>query len=220
MTAVPVIFWISAALVVYVFLGYPIVLCGLQIFRRRARKENITPTVSLLVPVYNEAGVIAAKLRNALALDYPSDRLEIVIASDGSTDETEEVVRSIVREQEPGRIRLLTWPRNQGKVAVLNLAVPELRGDMVVFSDASCLLAEDALGRLMANFADERVGAASGVYQVLRKDEAKLGHQEDFYWRYETFLKKQEANIGALVGAHGSLYALRRSLYPFPPRGR
>ena len=218
MTA-PVIFWISAALVVYVFLGYPVVLCGLQIFRRRVRKENITPTVSLLVPVYNEAAVIAAKLRNALALDYPSDRLEIVIASDGSTDETEEVVRSIVREQEPGRIRLLTWPRNQGKVAVLNLAVPELRGDMVVFSDASCLLAEDALGRLMANFADEHVGAASGVYQVLRKDEAKLGHQEDFYWRYETFLKKQEANIGALVGAHGSLYALRRSLYPFPPPG-
>jgi cellulose synthase/poly-beta-1,6-N-acetylglucosamine synthase-like glycosyltransferase len=218
MTA-PVIFWISAALVVYVFLGYPVVLCGLQIFRRRVRKENITPTVSLLVPVYNEAAVIAAKLRNALALDYPSDRLEIVIASDGSTDETEEVVRSIVREQEPGRIRLLTWPRNQGKVAVLNLAVPELRGDMVVFSDASCLLAEDALGRLMANFADEHVGAASGVYQVLRKDEAKLGHQEDFYWRYETFLKKQEANIGALVGAHGSLYAVRRSLYPFPPPG-
>src|ERR1022692_2485201 len=102
MTA-PVIFWISAALVVYVFLGYPVVLCGLQIFRRRVRKENITPTVSLLVPVYNEAAVIAAKLRNALALDYPSDRLEIVIASDGSTDETEEVVRSIVREQEPGR---------------------------------------------------------------------------------------------------------------------
>ena len=103
-----VIFWISAALVVYVFLGYPVVLCGLQIFRRRPHKEKISPTVSLLVPAYNEAAVIADKLRNAVALDYPKDRLEIVIASDGSTDETDQVVRSILREQEPGRVRLLS----------------------------------------------------------------------------------------------------------------
>ena len=102
---------------------------------------------------------------------------------------------------------------------MLNLAVPELRGEIVVFSDASCLLAGDALQHLMANFADEHVGAVSGIYQALRKDDSKLGHQEDFYWKYETFLKKQEANIGALAGAHGSLYAIRRSLYPFPPPG-
>ncbi|HXM69187.1 MAG TPA: glycosyltransferase family 2 protein [Candidatus Acidoferrum sp.] len=215
-----VIFWLSAALIFYAFFGYPLVLLFLQIpFRRRIRKEKIEPSVSILVAAYNEASVIAAKVRNALALDYPPDRLEIVIASDGSTDETAQIVESLILKEGQDRVRLLNYPENRGKVTVLNESVPQLRGEIVVFSDASSMLAKDALRQLIANFAEDRVGAASGVYQVLRTDDAKLGRQEDLYWKYETFLKVREANIGALAGAHGSLYAMRKSLYPFPPVG-
>jgi poly-beta-1,6-N-acetyl-D-glucosamine synthase len=212
-----VIFWISAGLICYVFVGYPLLLWFLQfLFRRPVRKKNIEPSVSILVAAYNEAPIIAAKVRNALALDYPPDRLEIVIASDGSTDDTVRIVHSLIQREGQDRIRLLNYPENRGKLTVLNESMLQLHGDIVIFSDASSMLAKDALRQLIANFADDRVGAASGVYQVVRKDEAQLGRQEDLYWKYETFLKVKEANIGALAGAHGSLYAIRKSLYPFP----
>lgn len=214
------IFWASAALVVYAYVGYPLLLWILQaFFRKPVRKANVEPSVSLLISAYNEAAVIAAKVRNSLALDYPHDRLEIVIAADGCTDDTAQIVRNLARQEGQGRVRLLEFPENRGKVVCLNDAVPQLRGEIVVFSDASSMLAADSVRKLTANFADESVGAASGVYQVLNPDAANLGRQEDLYWKYETFLKLQEAKLGTLTGAHGSLYAMRKSLYPFPPQG-
>jgi len=218
--AAKVIFWVSTALILYTFLGYPLLLWLLQsLFRRPVRKDNFEPRVSMLVAAYNEEAVIAEKLRNALALDYPPDRLEVVVASDGSSDRTAEIVSRLVQQEARDRLRLLNYPENRGKLSVLNDSLPQLKGDIVVFSDASSMLAPDALRELIANFADDRVGAASGVYQVLSKDAAKLGRQEDLYWKYETYLKIQEAKLGALTGAHGSLYAMRKSLYPFPPLG-
>ena len=117
------------------------------------------------------------------------------------------------------RVRLLEFPENRGKITALNDTVPQLRGEIVVFSDASSMLAKESLRKLIVNFADERVGAVSGVYKVLNQDHATVGRQEDFYWKYETFLKIQEARIGTLTGAHGCLYGMRKSLYPFPPPG-
>jgi cellulose synthase/poly-beta-1,6-N-acetylglucosamine synthase-like glycosyltransferase len=114
------------------------------------------------------------------------------------------------------RVRLFDYPVNRGKLHVLNDAVPHLRGEIVAFSDAASMLEPGALRRLVASFADPAVGAVSGVYRVTRREEAAHGKQEDLYWRYETFLKRQEAAIGAVLGAHGSLYAVRRALYPFP----
>src|SRR5581483_771342 len=128
-----------------------------------------------------------------------------------------QIVRSVAESEAVGRIRLIDFPENRGKITVLNEVVPQLGGEIVVFSDASSMLAQDSVRNLVTNFADARVGAASGVYQVLNQDAAHLGKQEDFYWKYETFLKLQEAKIGTLTGAHGSLYAMRRELYPFPP---
>jgi len=216
--AARLIFWLSAALVVYAYIGYPLLLWMLQfLFRRPVQKAAIEPSVSLLISAYNEATVIAAKVRNSLALDYPAEKLEIVVASDGSKDATAKIVRALAETEGAGRVRLLEFPENRGKVTALNDAVPQLRGEIIIFSDASSMLAVDSVRKLAANFADARVGAASGVYQVLNKDASTLGHQEDFYWKYETFLKLQEAKIGALAGAHGSLYAMRRALYPFPP---
>jgi cellulose synthase/poly-beta-1,6-N-acetylglucosamine synthase-like glycosyltransferase len=212
------IFWISVGLIFYVYAGYPVLLWLMQIFFRQPwRNEEFEPSVSLIIAAYNEADVIAAKVRNTLALDYTSDRLEIVFASDGSTDDTAKIVRHLLQAAGNQRARLVEFPENRGKLTVLNECIPQLRGEIIVFSDASSLLASDSLRALTADFADSRVGAVSGVYKVLNKDRAALGRQEDFYWKYETFLKTQEAKIGGLTGAHGSLYAIRHSLYPFPP---
>jgi cellulose synthase/poly-beta-1,6-N-acetylglucosamine synthase-like glycosyltransferase len=211
------LFWVSVGFTVYVYLGYPILLWVLQaIFRSSPDKQPVEPTVSLLVAAYNEAAVIADKIRNSLTIDYPSGKLEVVIASDGSTDATADIVRSFADEQTGGRVRLLNFEKNRGKTAMLNDAVPQLRGDIVAFSDASSMVAPDSVRKLVQSFSDPRVGAASGVYRLLKKDQARLGSQEDLYWKYETFLKVQEAKLGAFTGAHGSLYAIRRELYPFP----
>src|SRR5438477_558071 len=138
--------------------------------------------------------------------------MEIVNAFDGSYDATTQLVRSLTQSEGKGRVRFLEFPVNRGKIHCLNDAVPQLRGEIVVFSDASSMLASDSVRNLVASFADPRVGAASGVYQVLNHDASATGHQEDFYWKYETFLKLQEAKLGALTGAHGSLYAMHKSL--------
>ncbi len=212
------IFWTSAAFMIYATVGYPLLLWLAQFaFGQTFCKSSNTPSVSLLISAYNEASVIGAKVRNSLDLNYPSDQLEIVVASDGSTDATAELVRQSIARGGNARVRFVEFPENRGKIAVLNDVVPGLRGDIVAFSDATTMLASDSLRKLVASFADARVGAVSGVYRVTSLDRAKLGKQEDFYWRYETFLKAQEGKIGALTGAHGALYAMRKFLYPFPP---
>lgn len=221
---IEVVFWASAAFVAYAYAGYPIVVWLLaRATRRPERTADIAPAISILIAAYNEAPVIAGKIRNALALDYPPDRLEIVVASDGSTDGTARIARDAARLADRAQvrpaIRVLEFERNRGKIQVLNEAIPQLTGEIVVFSDASSMLRPDALRQLVRHFADPEVGAASGVYHVLNRDAATLGRQEDLYWKYETFLKLQEARLGTLTGAHGSLYAMRRELYPFPPAG-
>ena len=134
------LFWISAGFAVYVYVGYPILLWGLQaVLRSAPRPQPVEPSVSLLVAAYNEAAVIADKIRNSLALDYPADKLEVVIASDGSKDATAEIVNSFTGSESGGRVRLLNYEKNRGKMAVLNDAVRELRGDIVAFSDASSI---------------------------------------------------------------------------------
>jgi cellulose synthase/poly-beta-1,6-N-acetylglucosamine synthase-like glycosyltransferase len=210
------LFWISVAFPLYVYLGFPLLLWLLQaLVRRPPRKQPIEPSVSLLIAAYNEAAVIADKIRNSLALDYPADKLEIVVASDGSEDATAEIVRAFDAESDR-RVRLLDYPQNRGKMAVLNDAIRELRGEIVAFSDATSMLAADSLRILVQSFSDPRVGAVSGIYRLLKQDQSQIGPQEDIYWKYETFLKVQEARLGAFSGAHGSLYAIRRALYPFP----
>lgn len=209
--------WTSAAVVFYVYAGYPLLLWLLgRAVRRPVAKAPCTPAVTLIVPAYNEAGVIEAKIRNVLALDYPADRLEIIVASDGSTDATAAIAGRLADGR---RVRLIAYPQNRGKIKLLNDVVREARGEIVAFSDASSMLAPDALRQLVQSFADPRVGAVSGVYRVRRPDEAALGRQEDFYWRYETFLKAAEADLSSILGAHGSLYAIRTALYPFPEPG-
>lgn len=209
-----VVFWIAVGLVVYTYVGYPLVLIALRLFvRRPVARRAIEPFVSVLVPAYNEAHVIADKIRNVLAIDYPAGQYELVVACDGPSDGTAEIARSMA---DGHRVRAITFEQNRGKLHVLNDVVPQLKGEIVAFSDASSMLERGALRALVASFADPKVGAVSGIYGVQKTDAAHLGRQEDFYWTYETFLKKQEAALGSILGCHGSLYAIRRELYPFP----
>jgi cellulose synthase/poly-beta-1,6-N-acetylglucosamine synthase-like glycosyltransferase len=205
-------FWIAVAIPIYAFAGYPLVLLALRLaIHREVRRGPIRPFVTLLIPAYNEARVIARKIENSLALDYPSERIEIVVVSDGSSDKTVEIAGGFAG------VRVLAFPENRGKVAALNAAVPTLRGEIIVFSDASAILAPDALRRLVENFADPSVGAACGRYRVVKPDEVNIGASEDIYWKYEAFLKIQESRLASTLGAHGHLHAIRRELYPFPP---
>ncbi len=208
------ILWLAVFVPVYAYAVYPLILLALRlVIRREVRKQPAHPFVSLLIPAYNEADVIERKIANTLALDYPAERLEIVIASDGSTDET---VRIAERLADGTRVRVLAFLENRGKVATLNASVPQLRGEIVVFSDAPALLYPDSLQRLVENFADPSVGAVSGIYKVVKADEVNIGASEDFYWKYETFLKIQESQLSSTLGGHGHLHAIRKELYPHP----
>lgn len=211
------LFWLSIAIPIYAYIAYPLVLALLRLLiQRPVKKAPIEPFVSLLIPAYNEGDVIERKIRNSLALDYPPDRLEIVVASDGSKDDTAEVAQRLA---DGSRVRVLAFPFNRGKIPALNASIPELRGEIVVFSDAAAMLYADSVRTLVENFADPEVGAVSGLYKVVKADEVNIGKSEDFYWRYETFLKVQESQIASTLGGHGHLNAIRKDLYPYPPPG-
>jgi cellulose synthase/poly-beta-1,6-N-acetylglucosamine synthase-like glycosyltransferase len=211
------IFWISVLVPFYAYAGYPVVLLALGlVIHRGVKKHPIEPYVSLLIPAYNEGDVIDRKIDNSLALDYPADRLEIVVASDGSKDDTVEIAQ---RRADGDRIRVLAFAENRGKVPTLNASIPQLRGEIVIFSDAPAMLLPDSVRKLLENFADPQVGAASGLYKVVKPDEVNIGASEDFYWKYETFLKVKESQLASTLGGHGHLHAIRKELYPYPPPG-
>jgi cellulose synthase/poly-beta-1,6-N-acetylglucosamine synthase-like glycosyltransferase len=212
-----IIFWSGLAVPAYAYLGYPALLALLRIvLRRPVRKEAVEPPVSLLIPAFNEAEMIAQKIENSLALDYPPEKLEIVVACDGSRDATPELAR---RASEGTRVRVLDYPVNKGKIENLNQSVPQLAHGIVVFSDAAAMLYKDSIRKIVRNFADPQVGAVSGKYTVVKADEVHTGKSEDFYWRYETLLKVMESEIASTLGAHGHLHAIRKELYPYPPPG-
>jgi cellulose synthase/poly-beta-1,6-N-acetylglucosamine synthase-like glycosyltransferase len=216
-----ILFWLCVAVPGYAYLGYPLTLVILRrILHREVKRQSMTPRVSLLIPAYNESSNIERKIRNSLELNYPADRLEIVIACDGCKDNTAELAKSMAASKEAGgRVRVLDFPVNQGKIMTLNAAVRELGCEIIVFSDASAILNRDSLRLLVRNFGDARVGSVSGKYTVIKPHEVSIGASEDFYWKYETFLKAQEAQLSSTLGGHGHLHAIRQELYPFPQPG-
>jgi len=216
-----IVFWLAVAVPLYAYFGYPLTLFLLPLLLHRTiAKKPITPRLSLLIPAYNESSNIEKKIVNSLALDYPAELLEIVVACDGSKDDTPERAKRMAgRPEARGRIRVLDYPVNMGKIMVLNTAVRELSGEIIVFSDTSAILNPNALRLLVRNFADPKVGSVSGKYTVIKPHEVDIGGSEDFYWKYETLLKTQESKVGSAIGGHGHLHAIRRELYPFPPPG-
>ncbi|HEY2587515.1 MAG TPA: glycosyltransferase family 2 protein [Tepidisphaeraceae bacterium] len=211
------IFWICLAVTVYAYAGYALLLWALSRLagtRREPAEQGDAdlPVVSLLIAAYNEEAVIEARVRNALAMDYPGDRLEIVIASDGSSDATADIVRRFERQG----VRLLDYRENRGKATVLNCTIPELRGSIILLSDANTRMDPQGLRKLVRWFQDPAVGMVSG--KLVLVDAATGRNADGLYWKYETKLKQWEGRLGALLGANGAIYAVRRELYePLPP---
>ena len=204
-----IVFWVFALAVVYTYIGYLIVITVLARFiRRPVYVAPIAPSVSLIIPAYNEERIIAQKLGNSLALDYPRDKLEIVVVSDGSTDGTNRIVAGYADRG----IRLLFEPPRRGKIAALNRAVPLTQGEIIVFSDANAMLDPPTLRYLVRNFADERVACVGGEKRV-RGDSSMPARGESAYWRYESHLKRCDNAVGAAIGAIGELFAVRRERY-------
>ena len=217
MTLTELILWFSLGVPFYAYAGYPALLLVLRLaFHRPVRKQPVEPTVTLLIPAYNEASHIAGKIRNSLQLDYPAEKIEILVCCDGSRDDTPEIAQGMA---DGVRVRVLRFPENRGKISTLNDGVRQARGEIVVFSDASTLLYRDSVRWLMTNFADPAVGAASGKYTVIAADEVGIGQAESFYWKYETLMKVHESELDSILGAHGALHAIRRALYPYPAAG-
>src|SRR5919109_3832713 len=199
-----ILFWSSLGALVWTQAGYPVVAAALARLRSRpVRKRDLTPTVSVIVAVHNEEDVIERRLDNLLALDYPREQLELVVASDASTDRTDELV-----ERRPG-VRLLRCPRG-GKVAAQNRAVRETRGQILAFSDANATWPRDALRTLVRSFADPDVAYVSGRATYADADGS---NREGAYWRFELWLREQESQLGSVTGGNGPIYAVRREDY-------
>ncbi len=205
------VFWASAGLLVYVYFGYPILLTLLASSSKNVEFADFPfPSVTLLVSAFNEGEVIAAKLENALVLDYPRDRLEIIVISDSSDDGTDE----IVQQYSPSGVRLVRQQPRMGKSVGLNLGVLQANGQILVFSDANAMYQSDAVRRLVRHFSNPKVGYVVGNARYYEKGaESSSAQSEGLYWKLETYLKKKESKFGSVVGGDGAIYAIRRELY-------
>ncbi len=197
-------------LVAYIYAGYPLILAFLGIFARRRRGHGgeQLPTITLIVSAHNEEMIIREKIENCLKLDYPRDRLKIVISSDGSVDETND----IVREYEGRGVVLKAFDRREGKSATLNKTVLGIEEQILVFSDANAFYKEDALLKLVRNFDVEETGCVVGRLEYL-DNESYVGKGESLYWRYEGLLNGLESRLGSVLVATGTIFAIRRELF-------
>src|SRR5262245_49273686 len=212
--AAEVIFSASVAALVYTYAGYPMLVWLVSRLRPRpVRRAQWTPGISVIITAYNEELVLAAKLENTLALSYPPELLEIIVASDCSTDQTDEIARAF----SPRGVKLVRQSMRLGKTAAQNAAVNEASGEIIVFSDATSKYEAAVLQELVPNFADATVGCVAGRLVYVDGADSRVGSAARSYWSYETFLRRHESRAGSLIGAPGCLYAVRKSAYvPLP----
>jgi glycosyltransferase involved in cell wall biosynthesis len=210
------LFWLASALIGYTYAGFPALVLLRGLVRPRAyRRAPVTPPVSVVIAARNEEPVIGEKITNVLALEYPPERLELLVASDGSEDGTVAAARA----RADARVRVLDLPR-VGKAGALNAAVAAARGEILVFSDANSMLAADALRALIEPFADAQVGGVAGDQRyVVDGAEAGVAGGERRYWDFDRALKRAESRGGNVISATGAIYAVRRSLFRAVPDG-
>jgi len=199
-----IIFWISFIILFYTYIGYPILLFVLGLFKKREQLDDSSfyPPVSIIIPVYNEEKILEKKVRNTLALEYPEDKFEVIVVSDASTDRTNDIIQQIRDE----RIKFYNLPERKGKAGALNRALLEACNEIIVFSDASIMLEPDALRKIVKSFRFKNIGCVSG------EDFIPGAGGEGAYGRYELFLRNLESNVDSIVGASGCFYAQRHSL--------
>lgn len=204
------IFWLCAAAFFWTYFGYPLfMLMRARIAAKPTKQdETLLPNLTLLIPAYNEADVIREKLENAVKLKYTSEKLQILVVDDGSTDGTPE----IVREFSDKGVTLLQQPQRGGKMSGVNRGFENATGEIVVLSDASPMYEEDALHKLVRNFADDRVGVVVGALRVWDGANS-VAKPAGLYWKYESALRKWESQTGSTVAVHGNMFAVRKTLY-------
>jgi len=208
-----VIYWGTFIIIGYIYFGYPAVLKFLsKYYAKPIRRKEITPEVTLLICAYNEEEVIEEKIKNSFELDYPSEKLKIVVASDGSSDNTNNIARQYTND----RLILMDYPRRQGKIKVINDTMPKLKSEIIVFSDANAMYHKDAIKNLVRNFADPSIGGVSGNV-IIKNEETIFGKPESLYYVYERWIQEKESDFGSIIGADGAMYAIRKDLFHPPP---
>ena len=200
-------FFLSLFVVFYAYFGYPLSLLSLQIISRKKQRQSwISPTVTLIITAYNEGKRIGEKLENSLKLEYPSEKLQIMVASDGSTDQTNEIVQSYADKG----VELLEVKNRGGKENAQKVAVSNARGEIIVFSDIATILESQGLIEIVSNFADPTVGCVSSEDRLIGQDGKPSG--EGFYVRYEMWLRRLESRVNSIVGLSGSFFAARKEV--------
>ena len=209
------LFWCSLFILLYNYFLYPVALYFLVrvlgIRQQIDADENHTPPVTFVISAYNEAAVLDEKIANAVALDYPRERMEIIVVSDCSTDRTDEIVRTW--EKKDDRVRLLRLNERHGKSRGMNRAVEAAGGEIVVFSDANAMYATDAVRELVKYYHDPRVGYVVGKAQYVEDRENPASQSEGAYWKYELFIKELESEFYSVVGGDGAIYCIRKALF-------
>ena len=206
--AMKILFWLCILLVLYAYLGYPLLLWLISRYRGRPfSRKRVAPTVSILMSVRNEEQTLPAKLDNLRALDYPRNRLQIIVVSDGSTDNTLRILR-----EHGDMLQPIVLEAARGKAAALNEAAKWATGEILVFTDARQMIDPDAVSELTACFADPEVGGVSGEL-MLEGDSESPSNAIGTYWKMEKMVRKLESESGSVIGVTGALYAIRRSLY-------
>lgn len=203
------LFWTSFALLVYAYLGYGGLIFVLSIFYKRKPLETLAdlPSLTVVVPAFNEEAVIEKKIQNSLLLNYPPGKLRFLFVTEGSTDRTNEIIQAY------SQLMLLTGPHRKGKTAAINRAMQAVQTPVVVFTDANTLLHQDSLLRMVQHYADETVGGVAGEKRILEKENSAVGLGERLYWQYESWLKKANANFYTVIGAAGELFSIRTILF-------
>lgn len=208
-TIFALIFWISFLLLFWVYFGYPLVIfLWAKFYSRPVQKAAITPSLTLLIPVYNEGDVIRQKLENSISLDYPADRFEVLVVNDGSDDDTPEILEEFASRG----VKVIHQPQRQGKMAGVNTGFEHASGEIVVLSDASPIYETDALRLLVESFADETVGVVVGTLAT-RDAGTGVSQNVGLYWRYESALRRWESKTGSTVAVHGNMFAIRKSCF-------
>jgi poly-beta-1,6-N-acetyl-D-glucosamine synthase len=210
-----ILFWFFIMAILYTYAGYPLLIWLLSRFVPRSDlKQSALPRVTLLIAAFNEEDIIAQKIENSLQLSYPRDSLQILVLDDGSEDRTQEIVKRYAGQG----VELACNPPRRGKMAAINRAMPQVRGEIVLFSDASNMYDSAVIHEIAAPFADPRVGAVVGA-RFIEAGEGGLGKSEGLYWKYESFIQRNESLLGCCTGIVGEILALRRDLFIPPPDG-
>jgi biofilm PGA synthesis N-glycosyltransferase PgaC len=203
--------WSGLLLAAYVYAGYPLLAwLAARLRGKGARSAEITPPVTLIIPAYNEERWMADKIGNALQLDYPREYLQVIVASDGSRDGTVQIAGACASQG----VEVLAYAERRGKEELLNRVLPLARGEIVAVSDASALLESGALRCLVRHFADPQVGGVTGARCCVAQAGNAASRGEGMYWRYESWIKRSESRLHSCLGAHGQLYAIRKSVFP------